>query len=107
MTAEFDTIRRGVHLKPVTNIDPAKIFPSTLQLDYFDFLAKKGSRIGALKAKSDTRTDFQNRLVQLGNDAAETVHELRYEDNEKFRIEALNKKLSFKILTSPYMIKTF
>ena len=108
VTAEFDVAtKRGVHFKPVTNIDPAKIFPSTPQLDYFDLLTKSGSRLGALKAKSGTPTNSQNRLVKLGEDAAEAVHELRYEDNEKFRITALNKALSFKVLTSPYTIRTF
>lgn len=108
VTAEFDIAnKKGVHFKPVSNIDAKKIFPSSPQLDYFDLLAKSGSRLGALKAKSGTLSDFQNRLVKLGEDAAVGVHELRYEDNEKFRITALNKALSFKVLTSPYTIQAF
>lgn len=108
VTAEFDiATKKGVHFKPITNIEPTKLFPSTPQSDYFDLLAKSGSRLGALKAKSGALTNDQDRLVKLGEDASEAVHELRYEDNEKFRINALNKALPFKVLTSPYTIKTF
>jgi hypothetical protein len=108
VTAEFDiATKAGVNFKPVSNIDAAKIYPSNPQLDYFDLLAKSGSRIGALETKSGTLSGFQNRTVKLGEDAAEGVHELRYEGNEKYRIDYLNSKLSFKVLTSPYTIRTF
>jgi hypothetical protein len=66
VTAEFDiATKAGVHFEPVSNIDATKIFPSSSQLDYFHLLAKSGSRLGALKAKSGTLSEFQNRFVKL------------------------------------------
>jgi hypothetical protein len=108
VTAEFDVAtKKGVHFKPITNVEPSKIFPSSPQLDYFDLLAQSGSRLGALKSKSGTLTDGQNQLVKLGQSAAEAVHELRYEDHEKFRITALKNALPFQVWTSPYKMQTF
>lgn len=108
VAARFDiATKKGAHFKPISNIEPKKILP-TLKLDYFGVLGNVGSRFSQLKeSRGKSLTEYQSRIVSRGEEAARSVYELRYEDNEKFKIAALSKALPFKVHTTPYTIGLF
>lgn len=107
--AEFDITKPKKpteHQKPTSVIDTKKLWPKYKQLSYGDVLALKGSKSAQLKGVLKAPTDSQKNIINLGLDSVEAVHELRYEDNEKFRISALNKDLPYEVKTKPYTMRT-
>ncbi|KAI8933456.1 hypothetical protein NX059_010070 [Plenodomus lindquistii] len=107
ITAKFNiATKKGVAFKPTSAVDPKKLRPGSPQPDYLGVRTMSGSRVAALAAKTGTLPGLTARIVKLARDAGEASHELRYEDNEKFRLNFFNKILSFRPLTTPYTIKT-
>ncbi|KAK8054958.1 hypothetical protein PG993_000185 [Apiospora rasikravindrae] len=109
LTAQFDIKdKKGRYYELASKIDPAKILPSNPQLNYLDIQAKLGAPVNQLSSSRDGKLNsYQSRILSLGRDTAQSVLELRYEDQEKFKIDALRKSLPFNIETSPYTIKAF
>ncbi|KAK8087734.1 hypothetical protein PG997_002695 [Apiospora hydei] len=95
--ARFDIrTKKGRYYEPASKIDPAKILPSNPQLGYLDIQAKLGAPLNQLSSSRDGKLNsYQSRIFNLGKETAQGVLELHYADQERFKLEAWQKKLTY------------